>query len=323
MRSGAGFEMGMSRRSFLKGGGMAVGGLMATSALPALADDPSVFPARGQFERLSIQFHEIDAGATKPFTLLHISDTHLTAAYLDDLPYAVRRAAKRTRTFGGRQEEALRDSIAWAKQHVDYLVHTGDLIDWHSRANFDLVKTYFGEAGPMMFGCIGNHEYSHGLNGKNHSEQERKAAFDQMASSFPFDVRFSSTVVNGVNFIAIDNSIGPISADQASRFEAEVKKGLPIILCMHCPFVLRGVIHAARRFWRFDKRYKLIPDLTNWREDFKNNKEFVSYLRAQPLLKGILCGHGHYGVVDQFSPTAKQYMVGANFFFHGNEFTIR
>jgi hypothetical protein len=175
----------------------------------------------------------------------------------------------------------------------------------------------------MMFGCIGNHEHLHGLNGKKHSDQERKAAFDQMASSFPFDVKFSSTVVNGVNFITIDNSTGPISADQARRFEAEVKKGLPIILCMHCPFVLRGVIHAGKRFWRGDKRYKLIPDLTNWREDFKKNKDFVAYLRAQPLLKGILCGHGHCGVVDQFSPTAKQYMVGANFFFHGNEFTIR
>ena len=26
--------------------------------------------------------------------------------------------------FGGRQEEALRDSLAWAKEHVDYVVHT-------------------------------------------------------------------------------------------------------------------------------------------------------------------------------------------------------
>ena len=315
--------MDTTRRDFLTRGCCAAGGLLATAALPALADDPSVFPNRGEFERLSLQFFEIDAGATKPFTLLHISDTHLTAAYPDDIPRAVRRAPGRTRTFGGRQEEAWRDSIAWAKRHVDYLVHTGDLVDWHSRANFDLVKKYFGEAGPMMFGCIGNHEHNAGLNDGNHTEEEKKAAFDQMAAAFPFDVTFSSTVVNGVNFIGLDNNVGPISADQATRFEAEVKKGIPIILCMHCPFVLRGVAHAARRYWRFDKKYKLIPDVSNWHENFKENADFVAYLRAQPLLKGILCGHGHYGVVDQFSPTAKQYMVAANFFFHGQEFTIR
>ena len=317
--------MDTTRRDFLTRGCCAAGGLLATAALPALADDPSVFPNRGEFERLSLQFFEIDAGATKPFTLLHISDTHLTAAYPDDLPRAVRRAPGRTRTFGGRQEEALRDSIAWAKKHVDYIVHTGDLVDWHSRANFDLVRKYFGEAGSMMFGCIGNHEYSAGLNDGKHTEEEKKAAYNQMATAFPFDVRFASTIVNGVNFVCLDNAHGTISAEQATRFEAEAKKGQPLILCMHCPFVLRNLANASRRYWRFDKKYKLIPDMSQFKGDIKDDttRDFVAYLRAQPLLKGILCGHGHYGVVDQFSPTAKQYMVAANFFFHGQEFTIR
>jgi 3',5'-cyclic AMP phosphodiesterase CpdA len=313
--------MNISRRDFLMGSGMAMGGLIATSALPSLADNPAVFPQRGKFERLSLQYFELEAGASKPFTLLHISDTHLTAAYPDDMPYAVRSASRRTKTFGGRQEEALRDSIAWAKQHVDYLVHTGDLIDWQSRANFDLVKKYFGEAGPMMFGCIGNHELANGLNGKNHTDAERKAANDLMASAFPFDVNFSSTVVNGINFVSLDDN-STITQEQKTKFELEVKKDLPIILCMHRPFLLRGVLHASRRFWRSDK-FKEIPNLSKWKENFKQDKDFVAYLRSQKLLKGILCGHGHYGVVDQFSPTAKQYMVGANFFFHGNEFTIR
>ena len=62
--------MNLTRRNFLTGGGMAAGGLIATAALPALADDPSVFPQRGRFERLSLQFFEIEAGATKPFTVL-------------------------------------------------------------------------------------------------------------------------------------------------------------------------------------------------------------------------------------------------------------
>jgi len=40
--------MEISRRNFLAG----VGGLVAVSHLPSLADDPSVFPERGRFERL-------------------------------------------------------------------------------------------------------------------------------------------------------------------------------------------------------------------------------------------------------------------------------
>ena len=89
------------RRTFLGG----AGALVATAALPSFADDPSVFPDRGIFERLSTRIVGVKAGATAPFSVLHISDSHLTAAY-DDEPEETRRIAKaRTTTFGGRQEE--------------------------------------------------------------------------------------------------------------------------------------------------------------------------------------------------------------------------
>ena len=143
----------MNRRQFLGG----IGGLMATTALPSFADDPSVFPARGNFERLALGYAHIKAGATAPFSLLHISDTHLTAAYEREGIDKMAVAARRTCTFGGRQEEALRDSLAWAKENVDYVLHTGDLIDWQSEANFDLVKKHYGAIG---LGTMGNHEYS-------------------------------------------------------------------------------------------------------------------------------------------------------------------
>ena len=312
----------IARRDFLKGGA-ALGGLVATSALPTFADDPSVFPQRGRFERLSLQFFEIKAGATKPFTVLHISDTHLTAAY-DDETERIRQIAKnRTRTFGGRQEEALRDSIAWAKTHNDYLVHTGDMVDMVSRANLDLVKKYFGEGGEMMLGCLGNHEYYYGQGKGPEPEEKKKALRDALAGAFPFKLSLSSSVLNGVNFVMLDNASDTISAEQATLFDAEIKKGLPIILGMHCPFMLRNMVAASWRFWRGND-FKYIHNMSGFKEKYKDKatEEFVAYLRAQPLLKGILCGHGHVGAVDRFSPTALEYEVAANFFFHAQEFTI-
>ena len=64
-----------SRRSFLKGA-FAAGGIIATSRLP--------LHARGDHERLSLAYSHIKAGATKPFSILHISDTHLTFADPDE-----------------------------------------------------------------------------------------------------------------------------------------------------------------------------------------------------------------------------------------------
>jgi hypothetical protein len=318
--------MDMTRRGFLAGGA-ALGGLMASSTLPGLADDPSLFPGRGRFERLSLNYHEIKAGAAKPFTVLHISDTHLTAAYPDEGEWERKIAERRIRTFGGRQEEALRDSIAWAKLHTDYIVHTGDLIDFQSRANFDLVKKYYGEGGAMMFGCLGNHEHYRGkkMAKKDGTPIVPAVVPDLLKESYPFPNDFCSTVVNGVNFITIDDSTDTVSAEQATRFEAEVKKGLPILLCMHCPFPTREIVRAASRFWP-RTNLKAIRDMSSFVESEKYKdaatRDFVAYLRAQPLLKGILCGHGHLNVVDDFSPTAKQYEVAGNFMFCGQEFTI-
>ena len=59
----------MNRRGFLKAltGG---GALIAASQLPSFAkDDPLVFPQRGKWERLSVGYVRIDAGATKPFSV--------------------------------------------------------------------------------------------------------------------------------------------------------------------------------------------------------------------------------------------------------------
>ena len=65
-----------SRRDFFRRlTGM--GALMATSQLPSWAEDnPALFPQRGGFERLGMNYVAINIGLETPFSLLHISDTH-------------------------------------------------------------------------------------------------------------------------------------------------------------------------------------------------------------------------------------------------------
>lgn len=156
----------------------------------------------------------------------------------------------RTQCFGGRQEEALRDSLAWAKEHVDYVIHTGDLIDWQSEANFDLARKYFGKG---IGGCLGNHEYSTDM-WLSEPKQENTEAYkdrsrDLIQKTFPFNTSIQSQVVNGVNFIALDDVYGTVTPQQVKQFKEEVKKGLPIVLCMHVPFYTDLIWRATERFW--------------------------------------------------------------------------
>ena len=301
----------LSRRDFFRGA--AAGAIIATSRLPARADAAVGANAPFRRGRLSVVYQHVKAGATKPFSVLHISDTHLTAAYQSEGEKFCRFMERRTKTFGGMQEESLAVSIDYAKRNADYLVHTGDLIDYPGEANFDLVRKYFGSADGLI-GAIGNHDYFHGKD-----EQRRADTFKQAKESFPFDLTFSSTVVNGVNFVALDNSFGLISEAQATRFEEEVKKGLPIILCAHVPFSFPNIWAAA------SKSGKALRDPAEWVEPQSHDpltREFKRRLKSEPLLKAMLAGHYHFTVQDRISPTAVQYAVGGNFMFIGQEIMI-
>lgn len=316
---------GFSRRDFLA----AAGGLVAVSALPSFAkDDPSVFPERGAVERLVLAYQHIKAGATEPFSILHISDTHLTAAYPEEGEGKMQAHNRRIRTFGGRQEEALRDSLAWAKENVDYVLHTGDLIDWQSEANFDLVKKFYGD---RMFGSMGNHEFYTYLPDEVHTWKEpfKNRSWPLLKAAYPVDPRFSARVINGVNFICIDDVFGTVQPDQVELFHAEAKKGLPMVLCMHVPFFTEQIWRAHEKFWRFrTRKFRAAAVMPDARGDYKRQLEdrttsdFIAYLKGEKLLKGILAGHLHITVQERFSPTAVQYVVGGNFMFHGQEVTF-
>ena len=315
----------MDRRSFLKRmAGM--GALVATSQLPALAeDDPTLFPKRGRFERLALNYGTVNIGLEKPFSILHISDTHLTAVYPNEDEKKQQLHKIRTTTFGGRQEEALRDSLDWARQHVDYVVHTGDLIDWQSEANFDLVKKYFGEG---VVGCLGNHEFSQHMwlsePKETGTEQYKNLTRKKLQEVFPYDIELQSQVVGGVNFVTLDDVYGYVTERQVELFRKEVKKGLPIVLCMHVPFHTENIWRADIRFWHDEKsRFRNVaPDPSGEykrQQDDPVTSAFIAYLKTEPLLKAILAGHLHITIQDQFSPTATEYVVGGNFLFHGEE----
>lgn len=299
--------MNSSRRDFLKGA-IAAGGIVATSRLP--------LHARGNFEQLSVAYAHINAGAEKPFSVLHITDTHLTFANPDE-PESVQDYRRvRTDLFGDRQFEALKDSIRWAKINTDYLVHTGDLIDFVSDGNLIAVQEAFGPDAGNIFGSIGNHEYWTPL-APSPSGAE---CFERCAKAYPYSLHFGSQVINGVNFVSIDDARKDVTQDQVEAFAKEVKKGLPIILLVHVPFPTPHIVAASRKYWKWNSKFRNGVD-SPWSFG-KRGRDFIAYLKTEPLLKGILAGHLHITVEERFSPTAVQYLVAGNFGFTGREVLI-
>lgn len=331
----------INRRTFLNrmaGAGV----LVATASLPSFGAEKKdadaqqdaknagqkLFPRRGRFERLSINVVTVNIGLEEPFSVLHISDTHLTAAYPHKSEKKQTLCRRRSETFGGMQEEALRDSLEWAKLHTDYVLHTGDLIDWQSEANFDLVRKYFGRD---IACCPGNHEFSPDMWLSDIKEYKAEGYKDLtrglLQENLPYELEFSSEVIKGVNFVMMDDVYAYVTERQVRLFEKAVEKGLPIVLCMHVPFLTPTIWRATKHYWERDEA-KLrftdasIPepegDMLMQLED-PVTREFIEYLRHEPLLKAILAGHEHITIQDRFSPTAMEYVVGANYLFCGQE----
>lgn len=298
-----------SRRDFLKGmiGG---GGLLATSLLPVFGHE--------KFERLNIVRIHMPIGATRPFSVLHFSDTHLTLAYDHEGKNNQKRKINRSKTFGGRQEESLRDTLAWAKDNTDYVLHTGDLMDWVSEANLDAAKKYIGNY-PAFFGALGNHEISWYLWKKmgEAGQNEKIPDAQKLQEVFSFNILFDSKVVNGINFVSIAHVYDNVLPIQITKFKEEVKKGLPIVLLMHVPFFSPEILAVMEQFWRCGSKFRNIP-FTPIKYN-KITRDFMDYLRKEPMLRGILAGHLHITVQGRFSPTAVQYVVGGNYGFVAQE----
>ena len=317
----------MDRRRFLFNMAGA-GALIATADLPLFAvprdgtDEEDIFRKRGPRERLSLSYATVEIGLSEPFSVLHISDTHLTAAYPDEEETHQAWAVKRTKTFGGHQEEALTDTLAWAREHVEYIVHTGDIIDWQSRANFDLLRKYFGTD---LIASVGNHEYKVTDRKYEKSEAYKDPTRKLLQKNFPVPIQFASQIVHGVNFITLDNVFGTIVPEQFKRFRKDARKGYPIVLCTHVPIFTDKIYREHCRFW--DKKGGLLKsgsvpaiagDYLAQKED-PVTAEFIACLKEEPLLKCILTGHMHITTEDQFSPTCREYAVGGNFLLAGRE----
>ena len=183
---------------------------------------------------------EIKAGATKPFEMLHISDSHLVTLGADDFAKSDKKDLdyfrRRFQTFGHpKNVEMFAAALAYARAKNLPILHTGDLLDFVTEGGLAYARRDM--AGRDWFYAIGNHEYS-GSGKPSPKPAWLKDARGRMEQTFPNAITCASRIVNGVNLVAIDN-VG-MSRDvfeaQFAAIKAEFAKGLPTVLAYHIPF---------------------------------------------------------------------------------------
>ena len=304
---------GVSRREFIRLGAAAFAG----AALPSFAEI-----CRGASD-LSFERLELKVGAKKPFGALHFSDPHLTLmSAAEQKTDEIRQIFKERVPVFPQNVVNFTATLDYASEKGLFPICSGDVVDYVSEANQAFVRRSFAPFRGRMICSIGNHEYWDPIG-------NRPCARLREILSAPFgnDLTVSSHVVNGVNVVAVDDGVEQIGEEASRRVKKEFEKGLPVVLVTHQPFYLPGLFHevwvtknakgrsgtASLVGVPEDKLAEYRPDQISYARPRPSTLAFLTWLRQQPRLKAILCGHTHSYWQERFSETAVQYVVGGNF----------
>ncbi len=250
---------------------------------------------------------QIKIGLDTPVRVIHVSDTHLTFADMRDGERKVKLAEARSHGFDGREVLAKISEVSKAENLP--IMHTGDLIDFVSLANLEAAKAFTDENDVFM--ATGNHEFSLYVGEAKEDAAYRNQSLDKVQAVFKNNIRMSSRVIGGLNFVALDNGYYLFEPEQLEFLKKEVEKGLPIVLMIHTPLYERslydtemshspcGYVVAApeelMQCYPADRYEQQLADAITL--------ETVEYIESQPLIKAILTGHMHYNyesvVVDR------------------------
>jgi len=246
-------------------------------------------------------------GAQRPFDILHVSDTHLTFAdgRDDDNGRKLKLAQDRLPYFPN-AEENLEFIGKTAREKGLTIMHTGDLLDFVSEANLDAARKFTAEND--VFTAAGNHEFSLYVGEAWEDADYRNRSLRKVQAAFSNDIRFSARVINGINFVALDNSYYLIEDGQLEKLKAEAEKGLPVVLMMHTPLYTPALFDYHFSFRNGGPAYLMaVPEA---RMDYYTPHRFrqqradeatlraYDYIMSESRIKAVLTGHLHLDYDD-------------------------
>ncbi len=257
----------------------------------------------------------LHVGATAPFTAIHASDTHLTYADMRDGQRKADLVAWRLPSFP-HAEATLAELGKLSKELNAPILHTGDLMDYVSLANLEAVKAFTDTHDVYM--ATGNHEFSLYVGEAKEDAAYRNQSLPAVQACFGNNIRMGSRVINGVNFVALDNGYYLFEPEQFEFLKSEVGKGLPIVLMMHTPLYepalyeimmgrcpcayLAGVPEEMMQRYPEDRYIQQLAD--------EVTLEVMEYIAKEPLVKAILTGHLHFDYESVYAERVPQIVTG-------------
>ena len=269
----------------------------------------------------------LQIGLERPLKILHITDSHIA---LCDERDNERKKALAERLGSNDREKYLQEQISYGREHSDLIVHTGDLIDFTSHANFDFARKILAEE--KLFFAAGNHEFSQYVGEAYEDFAYKMNSFREMMPGLGAPLFFNARIVGGVNFVSIDDSYHQFEPWQMTKLQKEIEKGLPIVVCLHAPLFEQSLYDYHISLTRPGSSTYLVgcdedhlPD-DEWRAIEIRPRgitvEMVEFIKSQPQIKAVLAGHVHFSYVSDLVHGMPQFVTGCGYKHVARELTI-
>jgi 3',5'-cyclic-AMP phosphodiesterase len=206
----------------------------------------------------------------RPMRFVHISDTHIAAdpaySHYGHAPLA--------------NLEALVDAINALRFEIDFVLHTGDLVEDRSQAAYRLAQSTLARLRAPIWFVAGNHDNVGHL---------RSVFLREEAGNGRFDYDF---MAGGVH-VAVFDTQGP-KDPQGSLLDGQleaarqlcVPEGPPLVLCLHHPPLPLDSLWLDRGWTTTRKSY---PDMI-----LDRGEEFLRAISpARDRIRGVFFGHIH------------------------------
>ncbi|MBE6812031.1 MAG: metallophosphoesterase [Ruminococcaceae bacterium] len=251
-----------------------------------------------------------------PFTILHLSDTHLCLADERNDEKKIKLAKSRTESFP-QAEQMIKHIEEFNKESRHTIVHTGDLIDFVSFANLDAAKEFTDKNDVFM--AAGNHEFSLYVGETFEDTAYRNQSLDLVQQAFKNNIRYSSRIINGVNFVAIDNSYYLFDEKQLNFLKEQTERPFPVILLLHTPLYTESLYtHMMNNLHNSCAYLMNVPtEKMTMYSDHRLRQQTADTTTTQAYdliincseIKAILTGHLHFDYEDKITDTLTQYVT--------------
>ena len=255
-------------------------------------------------------------GLSRPYKFMHVTDVHIATAYPDESEEmqaeAELRGGQYFPPFGGfsagsRFPYFFKEA---ASIGCDGVLLTGDICDFPSRSNRDILRNGLTNSSVPAVYCLGNHDWTflHDYHCAAHARQ-------YLPEYLPIVNYSSPAAVNGSVFwkladfgefliFAFDNGCDRISPSTLEAFRRVLSTTVkPLIVMCHVPFYSPTLQAPTEKYWGRD----ILLGGTLIRAD-EPTREFIDLLKApsSPVC-AVVAGHIHFNHEDMLSDKLVQF----------------